>query len=90
MRKSFEVISQRGGNDVTDGYVVLDGWDTLEAAARRRVERQSGLKVVSCQNDGYELRNGVVARVDFRMTLGTKCRDGGWTPEGSIVVGIEP
>lgn len=89
MKRSFVVWGRIGaGVKVDDGTLHVAVCDDVLEALQRRIERDSGLKVAVFAPDGHEVHAGRVVRSDFKVTLGTKCKGGGYNVEGSLWVGL--
>lgn len=88
MTRSFVTWGCRGAA-IKDGTLrVAEGDDVLEAL-QRRIERDSGFKVVVFAPDGHEVEGGRVVRSNFKVTLGAKCKGGGYDVGGSLWVGLD-
>lgn len=87
MKRTFAVWGQTGGNAVSDGYVLQQEYETLADLAERIAER-SKLAAAVVRAAGFEREGGKNIRADFEVTLGRRCRDGGYDVESRIWVGI--
>ena len=68
--------------------VAQDGEARIDAVARS-VERTTGLVVCGGPaRDGREVEGGRTVAHHYHMTLGTRCRGGGYSPEVELWVSI--
>jgi len=78
----------RGSEVAMPAYAMADEYETDVQAICRAIHRKSGLHVITCRPDGYNIERDQLTEAHFELTLGDPCPGGGWTPRAERWIGV--